>query len=468
MTVLGAAGSLGDLLALPLAEIRRICASPAGETVACGRRSAARPVDGRMEVWAAGVTYERSRTARMAESEQSADIYDRVYAAERPELFFKSAAWRVSGPGAPVSVRADSSIDVPEPELAVVLNAAGAVAGYTICNDMSSRSIEGQNPLYLPQAKTYLGGCAVGPWIVPAWEIPDPYALTIELTISRAARSAWAGSASTVDAAQEDRRAGRLAVPRERVPGRGDLVDRHQPGSRAAVHAAGGRRGPHHDLRDRRRPGQPRCSGQGRPAVSPARRRFAWSSHLLRILWHAVPGEAHDPGQRSPRGGRRTTTKPAASVQSMSRLTRCQADFLADPYAVMAALPRAEQPIFFAPSIGYYVLTRYADIERVLQDPAAYSAAVAQAPLVPLVPEAQRILLAGGHKPQPSMVSLDEPEHARLRKPAARAFSMKRVTAMVPAIEATTARLLDAVASRRVRPGRRAGLPAARPTSCSP
>ena len=121
------------------------------------------------------------------------------------------------------------------------------------------------------------------------------------------------------------------------------------------------------------------------------------------------------------------------------------ADFLADPYAVMAALPRDEQPIFFAPSIGYYVLTRYADIEQVLQDPAAYSAAVAQAPLVPLVPEAQRILLAGGHKPQPSMVSLDEPEHARLRKPAARAFSMKRVNALVPVIEATTARLLDAV-----------------------
>jgi len=120
-------------------------------------------------------------------------------------------------------------------------------------------------------------------------------------------------------------------------------------------------------------------------------------------------------------------------------------DFLTDPYAVMAALPREERPLFFAPSIGYYVLTRYADIERVFQDPAAYSAAVAQAPLVPLVPEAQRILLAGGHKPQPSMVSLDEPEHARLRKPAARAFSMKRVTALVPVIEATTARLLDAV-----------------------
>jgi len=120
-------------------------------------------------------------------------------------------------------------------------------------------------------------------------------------------------------------------------------------------------------------------------------------------------------------------------------------DFLADPCAVMAALPREGRPIFFAPSIGYYVLTRYADIEQVFRDPSSYSAAVAQAPLVPLVPEAQRILLAGGHKPQPSMVSLDEPEHARLRKPAARALSMKRVTALVPVIEATTARLLDAV-----------------------
>jgi 2-dehydro-3-deoxy-D-arabinonate dehydratase len=197
VTVLGTAGSLGDLLALPLAEIRQICASPAGETVPAAEVQLLAPADGRMEVWAAGVTYERSRAARMAESEQSADIYDRVYAAERPELFFKSAAWRVSGPGAPVSVRADSSIDVPEPELAVVLNAAGAVTGYTICNDMSSRSIEGQNPLYLPQAKTYAGSCAVGPWIVPAWEMPDPYGLTIELTISRGGGAAWAGAATT-------------------------------------------------------------------------------------------------------------------------------------------------------------------------------------------------------------------------------------------------------------------------------
>ncbi|MGH3187143.1 MAG: cytochrome P450 [Streptosporangiaceae bacterium] len=121
-------------------------------------------------------------------------------------------------------------------------------------------------------------------------------------------------------------------------------------------------------------------------------------------------------------------------------------DFLSDPYVVLADLPQRGAPIFFAPSIGYYVITRYTDIEEVFKDPVAYSAAVAQAPLAPLVPEAQQILLAGGHRPQPSMVSLDEPEHARLRKPAARAFSMKRVTAMIPAIEATTRNLLDAVA----------------------
>jgi 2-dehydro-3-deoxy-D-arabinonate dehydratase len=197
VTTLAAAPALADLLALPLERIRQICADPGGQTLPWERAELLAPVDGRTEVWAAGVTYHRSRTARMAESEHSADIYDRVYAAERPELFFKSAAWRVSGPGAPVSVRADSGIDVPEPELAAVLNAAGEVVGYTICNDMSSRSIEGQNPLYLPQAKIYLGGCAVGPWIRPAWEIPDPYALTIEMTISRAGSVAWHGSSST-------------------------------------------------------------------------------------------------------------------------------------------------------------------------------------------------------------------------------------------------------------------------------
>jgi 2-dehydro-3-deoxy-D-arabinonate dehydratase len=197
ITALAAVPDLGRLLAQPLSRIREICAAPGGETIPGDRARLLAPVDGRTEVWAAGVTYERSRTARMAESEASADVYDRVYAAGRPELFFKSAAWRVAGPAAPVSVRADSDINVPEPELAVVLNSAGDVAGYTICNDMSSRSIEGENPLYLPQAKVYLGGCAVGPWITPAWEISDPYALVIELAISRAGATVWEGRAST-------------------------------------------------------------------------------------------------------------------------------------------------------------------------------------------------------------------------------------------------------------------------------
>ena len=140
-----------------------------------------------------------------------------------------------------------------------------------------------------------------------------------------------------------------------------------------------------------------------------------------------------------------TATWPEGNCPVIDWFDPLSPEYLADPYAVLAALPLATAPVFFAPSIGYYVVTRHADAEQVFADPGTYSAAVAQAPLVPLVAEAQRILLAGGHQPQPSMVSLDEPAHARLRKPAARAFSMKRVNAMIPAIEASTARLLDAV-----------------------
>ena len=197
VTTLTGSPALADLLALPVSQLRDVLASPGGEPVPLEGVQLLAPVDGRTEVWAAGVTYERSRDARIDESEESADVYDRVYTAQRPELFFKSVSWRVRGPGRAVSVRADSRVDVPEPELAAVLNYAGEVAGYTICNDMSSRSIEGQNPLYLPQAKVYLGGCAVGPWIRPAWEIADPYDLTIELTITRDGAVAWQGQSST-------------------------------------------------------------------------------------------------------------------------------------------------------------------------------------------------------------------------------------------------------------------------------
>ena len=197
VTTLPGSPALADLLALPVSELRDLLESPGTDQVPLDGAELLAPIDGRTEVWAAGVTYERSRDARITESEESADVYDRVYTAERPELFFKSASWRVRGPGRAVSVRADSQIDVPEPELAAVLNYAGEVAGYTICNDLSSRSIEGQNPLYLPQAKIYLGGCAVGPWIRPAWEIADPYDLAMELTITRAGAVAWQGKSST-------------------------------------------------------------------------------------------------------------------------------------------------------------------------------------------------------------------------------------------------------------------------------
>src|SRR5437763_4241835 len=123
---------------------------------------------GSQEVWAAGVTYYRSRKARIEESKDAGggDFYDRVYKAERPELFFKAAGWRVVGPGNAVRIRSDAKWSVPEPELTLAINAAGNIIGYTIGNDMSSRDIEGENPLYLPQAKVYNGSCALGPCIL--------------------------------------------------------------------------------------------------------------------------------------------------------------------------------------------------------------------------------------------------------------------------------------------------------------
>jgi cytochrome P450 len=120
-------------------------------------------------------------------------------------------------------------------------------------------------------------------------------------------------------------------------------------------------------------------------------------------------------------------------------------EFLADPYAVLASLPAEEAPVFYAPSIDYYVVTRYADVESVFLDPGTYSAAPAQLPLVSLVPEAVRILAEGGHRPQPSMVSLDQPAHTRLRRPASRAFTPRRVAAMEPRIRTTLDQLLDAI-----------------------
>ncbi|HEU5418511.1 MAG TPA: fumarylacetoacetate hydrolase family protein [Streptosporangiaceae bacterium] len=186
--------SLASLLALPAEEIRAVTerTGPAED----GELRLLPPVDDLTEVWAAGVTYQRSSSARQEESDV-ADVYARVYGAERPELFLKSPAWRVCGPGEPVGIRPDSAISVPEPELAVVCNAAGQIIGATICNDMSSRDIEGQNPLYLPQAKIYTGACALGPGIVPAWELADLQALDISVTVRRDGAAAWQAAGST-------------------------------------------------------------------------------------------------------------------------------------------------------------------------------------------------------------------------------------------------------------------------------
>ncbi len=149
------------------------------------------------EVWAVGVTYFRSRDARVEESRDAGggDFYARVYDAPRPEIFFKATPHRVAGHRQKVRIRGDSAWNVPEPELALVVNAKGSIAGYTICNDMSSRDIEGENPLYLPQAKTYDGCCAVGPGILVA-EGPLPKETLIRLEIVREGSRAFEGETS--------------------------------------------------------------------------------------------------------------------------------------------------------------------------------------------------------------------------------------------------------------------------------
>jgi 2-dehydro-3-deoxy-D-arabinonate dehydratase len=155
---------------------------------------------GSQEVWAAGVTYYRSRDARMAESRDAGggDFYDRVYSAERPELFFKSTASRVAAPGEPVRIRQDARWSVPEPELTLVIDPRGRIIGFTIGNDMSSRDIEGENPLYLPQAKVYDRSCALGPCILVA-KTPPPPSTAIRIDIQRAGVSAFAGATTLAE-----------------------------------------------------------------------------------------------------------------------------------------------------------------------------------------------------------------------------------------------------------------------------
>ncbi len=151
------------------------------------------PVD-RQEVWAAGVTYLRSKTARMEESAFSASAYDRVYEAERPEIFFKALPEKVSGPGDPVGVRSESRWTVPEPELALVLNAAGRVMGCTLGNDLTARDLEGENLLYLPQAKIYDRSCALGPVIALGLSEAELRSRTLRLRIRRGGVEIFTGS----------------------------------------------------------------------------------------------------------------------------------------------------------------------------------------------------------------------------------------------------------------------------------
>jgi len=191
-------GTLADLLRLEADDRTRQITQlrqQAGVSLTLDEVFFLAPVD-EQEVWAAGVTYERSRDARMEESTEE-DVYARVYDAERPEIFFKAPAWRCVGDHQPIAVRHDSNWDVPEPELALVIDTNGDIAGYTIGNDVSSRSIEGENPLYLPQAKIYSGSAALGPWIVLADEVSDPLTLAITVRIERDGNEHWSGQTST-------------------------------------------------------------------------------------------------------------------------------------------------------------------------------------------------------------------------------------------------------------------------------
>ena len=197
VTPLRDVAGFSDLLARRLVDIRALVADagadgsrPVGDVLLLP------PVDGLTEVWASGVTYERSMDARVEES-TSQDIYTRVYGADRPELFFKAPAWRVVTDGEPIAVRDDCAVTVPEPELALVITAHGEILGYTVCNDVSSRDIEGENPLYIPQAKTYAGSCALAPTVRPAWEVAQASALAIRVHVTRDGETVFEGTTGT-------------------------------------------------------------------------------------------------------------------------------------------------------------------------------------------------------------------------------------------------------------------------------
>ncbi len=185
--------NLSTLLEMPRGIMLEVLERLSGNESVSGEEAA--PIDPQQEVWAAGVTYLRSREARKTES-SVADIYQKVYEAERPELFSKSLGWRVSGNGGPIRIRKDSSWNVPEPELVLVINSHREIVGYCAGNDVSSRAIEGENPLYLPQAKIYNGSCALGHGILLC-EPEMIQNLPIRMEIRRANETIFNGEANT-------------------------------------------------------------------------------------------------------------------------------------------------------------------------------------------------------------------------------------------------------------------------------
>ena len=185
--------NLSSLLEMSREEMNQILRTLSNAESASGKEEA--PIDPYQEVWAAGVTYLRSRDARKEES-AVADMYQKIYEAERPEIFSKSIGWRVSGNGAPIRIRKDSKWNVPEPELVLVINRHNEIVGYCAGNDVSSRDIEGENPLYLPQAKIYNGSCALGHGIL----LCDPETIKdipIRLQIQRANKTVFDDEANT-------------------------------------------------------------------------------------------------------------------------------------------------------------------------------------------------------------------------------------------------------------------------------
>jgi 2-dehydro-3-deoxy-D-arabinonate dehydratase len=176
---------------LTLAELKERTSHPGSQI--SGELTA--PIASEIELWGAGVTYLRSRDARKEESGVP-DVYQRVYEADRPELFFKSTAVRARGTSAPIGIRYDSEASVPEPEVAIYINKYREIIGYAICNDVTARTIEGENPLYLSQAKIYIGSTSIGPDITPAWLAPSAQEMSIKAKILRGSDHVWQAETS--------------------------------------------------------------------------------------------------------------------------------------------------------------------------------------------------------------------------------------------------------------------------------